>query len=253
VKTGIRRQVLWCAAGFALLANAVTAQVKSPSQKPGVGVKPAAPAAYPAALLKPETLTAKAPESFDVRFVTSKGAFTVRVTRAWAPNGADRFYNLVRNRFYDGASFFRVVQGFVVQFGLSAHPDVSKAWRDANIQDDPVTQSNKKGFLTYAMRGANTRTTQLFINLGDNSRLDAMGFSPFGEVTEGMEVVEQLYSGYGDGAPRGNGPAQNLIQERGSAYLEKEFPQLDSVRTARVVPPPASGAAKRPASKNPQP
>lgn len=226
------------------------AQVKAPTQKPGAGVRAAAPA-YPAALLKPETLTAKAPETFEVRFVTGKGPFTVKVTRAWAPNGADRFYNLVRNRFYDGASFFRVVQGFVVQFGLSAHPEVSKAWREANIPDDPVVQSNKKGFVTYAMRGPNTRTTQLFINLGDNSRLDAMGFAPFGEVTQGMEVVEQLYSGYGDGAPRGNGPAQNLIQEQGKAYLDKEFPLLDSIRTARIVPPIAGAAAKRPAAKNP--
>jgi peptidyl-prolyl cis-trans isomerase A (cyclophilin A) len=238
--------------GTALLATAVAAQEKSPTQKPGAGVKPAATRAYPAALLKPETLTTKAPEEFHVRFVTSKGPFTVKVTRAWAPNGADRFYNLVRNRFYDGASFFRVVQGFVVQFGLSAHPDVSKAWREARIQDDPVVQSNKRGFLTYAMAGANTRTTQLFINLVDNTRLDGMGFAPFGEVTSGMEIVEQLYSGYGDGAPRGNGPQQGLIQERGRDYLAKDFPLLDSIRTARIVPPMArSGAAKQPPAKNP--
>jgi peptidyl-prolyl cis-trans isomerase A (cyclophilin A) len=238
--------------GTALLATAVAAQEKSPTQKPGAGVKLAASRAYPAALLKPETLTTKAPEEFHVRFVTSKGPFTVKVTRAWAPNGADRFYNLVRNRFYDGASFFRVVQGFVVQFGLSAHPEVSKAWREARIQDDPVVQSNKKGFVTYAMAGANTRTTQLFINLVDNTRLDAMGFAPFGEVTSGMEVVEQLYSGYGDGAPRGNGPQQGLIQERGKEYLAKDFPLLDSIRTARIVPAPARPAAKRPAAeKNP--
>jgi peptidyl-prolyl cis-trans isomerase A (cyclophilin A) len=226
------------------------AQTKTPTPAPGAGARQMAPA-YPPVLLKPETLTAKAPETFHVRFNTTKGAFTVKVTRAWAPNGADRFYNLVRNRFYDGASFFRVVQGFVVQFGLSAHPDVSKAWREANIPDDPVVQSNKKGFLTYAMRGPNTRTTQLFINLTDNARLDAMGFAPFGEVIQGMEIVEQLYSGYGDGAPRGNGPAQNLIQEQGRAYLEKEFPLLDSIRSARIVPPAASGSAQRPAAKNP--
>jgi peptidyl-prolyl cis-trans isomerase A (cyclophilin A) len=234
------------------MAASATAQVKSPTQKPGAGVKPAAPRAYPAALLKPETLTTKAPEEFHVRFVSSKGPFTVKVTRAWAPNGADRFYNLVRNRFYDGASFFRVVQGFVVQFGLSAHPEVSKAWREARIQDDPVVQSNKKGFLTYAMAGPNTRTTQLFINLVDNTRLDPMGFAPFGEVTSGMEIVEQLYSGYGDGAPRGNGPQQGMIQERGREYLAKDFPLLDSIRTARIVPPMArSGAAKQPPAKNP--
>lgn len=233
-----------------LACTGAMAQTKTPAPTPGAAARQAAPA-FPPALLKPETLTAKAPETFHVRFITTKGAFTVKVTRAWAPHGADRFYNLVRNRFYDGASFFRVVQGFVVQFGLSAHPQVSKAWREANIPDDPVVQSNKKGFLTYAMRGPNTRTTQLFINLTDNARLDAMGFAPFGEVTQGMEVVEQLYSGYGEGAPRGNGPAQNLIQEQGRAYLEKEFPLLDSIRSARILPRATSGAAQRPPAKNP--
>jgi peptidyl-prolyl cis-trans isomerase A (cyclophilin A) len=235
-----------------MLGAGAAAQVKSPTQKPGAGAKPAVALKYPAVLLSPGKLTAKAPEEFTVRFNTTKGSFTVKVTRAWAPNGADRFYNLVRNNFYDGASFFRVVQGFVVQFGLSAHPEVSKAWRDASIQDDPVVQSNKKGFLTYAMRGPNTRTTQLFISLVDNARLDAMGFAPFGEVTQGMEVVEQLYSGYGDGAPRGNGPQQGLIQDRGSEYLAKDFPLLDSIRTARIMRSPTRGAAaKRPAAKTP--
>lgn len=246
-KKGLR---VLCSGVLVLVGAGAMAQTKAPAPAPSAGVRQAAPA-FPPALLKPESLTAKAPETFQVRFITTKGAFTVKVTRAWAPNGADRFFNLVRNRFYDGASFFRVVQGFVVQFGLSPHPEVSKAWREANIPDDPVVQSNKKGFLTYAMRGPNTRTTQLFINLTDNARLDAMGFAPFGEVTQGMEVVEQLYSGYGDGAPRGNGPAQNLIQEQGRAYLEKEFPLLDSIRSARILPPAASGAAQRPPAKNP--
>ncbi len=238
------------AAATMVLAASVAAQTKSPTQKAGSGIHAAASAAYPAALLKPETLTAKAPEVFEVKFITSKGEFMVKVTRAWAPNGADRFYNLVRSRFYDGASFFRVVPGFVAQFGLSAHPAVSKAWSAARIQDDPVAQSNKKGSLTYAMAGPNTRTTQLFINLADNARLDGMGFSPFGEVTQGMEVVEQLYSGYGDGAPRGSGPGQDLIQGQGRAYLEKEFPLLDSIQTARIVSPIRQSApAKRPPAK----
>lgn len=218
------------------LATGVMAQSKAPAKK----AAGASNAPYPAALLKPATLAAKAPEVFEVKFVTTKGDFTVKVTRAWAPQGADRFYNLVQNNFYDGAAFFRVVrepQPFVVQFGLSPFPDVSKAWMGARIQDDPVVKSNTRGFVTYAMAGANTRTTQLFINLGDNSRLDAMAFSPFGEVTQGMEVVDQLYAGYGEGAPRGKGPRQDLIQTQGKAYLEKDFPLLDTIKSARIVTP----------------
>lgn len=231
-------RMLWGVIAAIALAGGVPAQTKAPAKKAPSTKAPAA--SYPAALLKPATLTAKAPEEFEVQFVTTKGDFTVKVTRAWAPRGADRFYNLVQNKFYDGAAFFRVVrepQPFVVQFGLSPYPDVSKAWMGARIQDDPVVKSNTRGFVTYAMAGANTRTTQLFINLGDNSRLDAMAFSPFGEVTQGMEVVDQLYAGYGEGAPRGNGPRQDLIQTQGKAYLEKDFPLLDTIKSARIVAP----------------
>ncbi len=218
------------------LVTGVSAQTKAPAKK----AASASNAPYPAALLKPAALTAKAPEVFEVKFATTKGDFTINVTRAWSPQGADRFYNLVLNKFYDGAAFFRVVrepQPFVVQFGISPYPDVSKAWMGARIQDDPVVKSNTRGFVTYAMAGANTRTTQLFINLGDNSRLDAMAFSPFGEVTQGMEVVDQLYAGYGEGAPRGKGPRQDLIQTQGKAYLEKDFPLLDTIKSARIVTP----------------
>jgi len=159
----------------------------------------------------------------------------VEVTRAWAPLGADRFYNLVKNHFYDGAAFFRVLPGFVAQFGLNANPDVSRVWASANIKDDPVTQSNLAGSLTFATAGPNTRTTQLFINLADNQNLDGMGFAPFGKVIEGMDVVQQFYSGYGEGAPRGRGPDQGRLANEGKAYLDKNFPLLDSIKTAVIV------------------
>jgi peptidyl-prolyl cis-trans isomerase A (cyclophilin A) len=186
-------------------------------------------------LLNPSALTSKAPDVFDVKFTTTKGEFVVQVTRAWAPLGADRFYNLAGNKFFDDASFFRVLSGFVVQFGLSAEPQVSKVWRTAMIKDDPVTQSNRPGYVTFATAGLNTRTTQVFINLGNNAQLDSMGFAPFGLVTQGMEVVKQLYSGYGEGAPSGRGPDQGAVSSQGKAYLDKNFPNLDSVRSASVI------------------
>jgi len=194
------------------------------------------------ALLQPTTLRAKAPAEYDVKFVTTAGEFTVKVTRAWAPNGADRFYNLVRHHFYDGAAFFRVLPGFMAQFGLSAYPEVSKVWENANIKDDPIVQSNHRGFLSFATAGPNTRTTQVFINYGNNEALDKSGFSAFAVVTEGMEVVDKLYNGYGEGAPEGHGPAQDLIGSRGRAYLEKGFPKLDTIRSATLVPGAESSA-----------
>jgi len=181
-------------------------------------------------LLHPGTLNAKAPEEYTVKFVTTRGDFTVKVKREWAPLGADRFYNLAKHHFFDGAAFFRVVPGFVVQFGLSADPAVSAAWQKATFKDDPVKQSNHKGFLTFATAGPNTRTTQLFINLGDNARLDSMGFSAFGQVSEGMDVVEHIYSGYGER------PDQGAITNQGKAYLDKNFPKLDSVKSTVVTP-----------------
>ena len=179
---------------------------------------------------------ARAPDTFQVRFETSKGPFTVEVVRDWAPRGADRFYELVHDKFFDDARFFRVVKGFVVQFGIHKDPEVSARWRQLQFVDDPVKQSNKRGYLSYATSGPNTRTTQVFINLADNARLDARGFAPFGRVTEGMEVVDKLYAGYGDSPPMGYyGPDQNKIEAEGNAYLERSFPRLDSVKTARVV------------------
>lgn len=183
------------------------------------------------ALLKPGLLREKAPETLDVKFTTTKGEFTVRVTRAWAPIGADRFYNLVKKGYYDGCSLFRVVPNFVVQFGISGHPTLNRAWMNARIQDDPRKQQNKKGTITFATGGPNTRTTQVFINLGDNTFLDSQGFSPFGEVTAGMDVVRKLYSGYGESTTN----RQGEIYQQGNAFLAKNFPKLDSITTAKIV------------------
>ena len=176
-----------------------------------------------------------APETFKAKFETSKGNFVVEVRREWAPKGADRFHELVTQGYYDGVRFFRIISGFMAQFGIHGDPKTAAAWRDKRIQDDPVKQSNKRGYLTYAMAGPNTRTTQLFINFGDNSVLDGQGFSPFGRVVQGMEVVDDLHSGYGEGAPRGRGPDQGRLQRDGNSYLEKDFPKLDYVVRATVV------------------
>ena len=176
----------------------------------------------------------QAPASYKVKFDTSKGVFAVQVTRAWAPQGADRFYNLVKSGFYDNVRFFRVISGFMVQFGINGDPATMSKWREAQIKDDPVTQSNKRGFITFAMAGPNTRTSQVFINFGDNSRLDTDGFSPFGRVISGMEVVDALNPEYGEGAPRGRGPDQGRLQREGNAYLAKEYPRMDFVKKATI-------------------
>jgi peptidyl-prolyl cis-trans isomerase A (cyclophilin A) len=186
-------------------------------------------------LSNPATLNQQAPAVYKAKFDTSKGTFVVEVNRDWAPNGADRFYNLVSNGFYDNARFFRVIDGFMVQFGINGDPNLSAVWRNANIKDDPVKQSNARGTVTFATAGPNTRTTQVFINFGDNAGLDGQGFSPFGKVVSGMEVVDSLYSGYGEGAPHGNGPDQGGIQQYGNAYLQKSFPKLDYIEKATIV------------------
>jgi cyclophilin family peptidyl-prolyl cis-trans isomerase len=185
-------------------------------------------------LANPSALRETAPATYKARFETSKGAFVIDVRREWAPNGADRFYNLVKNGFYDGVRFFRVLDGFMAQFGINGDPKISAAWREARIQDDPVRQSNRRGFVTYAMAGPNTRTSQIFINYGDNSALDRQNFSPFGQVSSGMNVVDALYNGYGEGAPRGQGPDQGRVQMEGNAYLAKNFPRLDYVKKATI-------------------
>jgi len=182
----------------------------------------------------PAELAASAPDSFKVLFQTSKGAFTVQAFRAWAPVGVDRFHYLTKNNYYDGVRFFRVLPNFVVQFGIHGDPKISDAWRSRSIPDDKVMQSNQAGFVTYAMGGPNTRTTQLFINKRDNGRLDSLGFAPIGKVIDGMHVVEQLYGGYGEGG-RGGGPDQEAIRLQGNGYLDRMFPRLDSIVTARVI------------------
>jgi peptidyl-prolyl cis-trans isomerase A (cyclophilin A) len=193
----------------------------------------AAPA-FAQGLSNPAALTERAPPLYKAKFDTSKGVFVVEVHRDWAPRGADRFYNLVKHGFYDNARFFRVISGFMVQFGISGNPKVSAVWHDANINDDPVRQSNRRGFITYATAGPNTRTTQVFINYANNAALDRQGFAPFGKVTSGMQVVDALYSGYGEGAPQGNGPDQDLVQREGNAYLASRFPKLDFIRKATI-------------------
>lgn len=199
-----------------------------------LGVHPA-PAASNPKLADPAALNEKAPETYRARFTTSKGDFVIEVTRAWAPNGADRFYNLVANGFFDDCRFFRVVYGFMAQFGIHGDPAISSVWRGARIPDDPVQQSNKRGYVTFATSGPNTRTTQVFINFVDrNSTLDSQGFAPFGKVVEGMEVVDKLFSGYGEAAPQGHGPDQNRIQKEGNAYLAKSFAKLDSIKKATI-------------------
>jgi peptidyl-prolyl cis-trans isomerase A (cyclophilin A) len=182
----------------------------------------------------PAALREQAPPVYKAKFDTTKGAFVVEVHRDWAPNGADRFYNLVKNGFYDNVRFFRVISGFMVQFGISGDPKVSAPWREARISDDPVKQSNKRGFITYAMAGPNTRTSQVFINFGDNSSLDSQGFSPFGRIVSGMEVVDKLNPEYGEGAPRGRGPDQGRLQAEGNAYLTRDFGRMDYVKKATI-------------------
>ena len=191
--------------------------------------------AYNPLLLTPDALDETAPDVFQARFETSKGDFVIEAHRGWSVNGADRFYNLVAGGYFDNVRFFRAVAGFVVQFGIHGDPDVSAVWREQRILDDRVVMSNTRGFVSYAKGDPNTRTTQVFVNLGDNSRLDEMGFSPFGQVVEGMDIVDQLHSAYGDGPPRGRGPDQREIFRSGNDYLSKSFPDLDFVRRATIV------------------
>ena len=219
---------LLCALGLFCAAVAITqAEDAKKDEKP---------AAAQADYTDPAKLTAKAPETFRVQFDTTKGKFIVEVTRSLSPNGADRFYNLVRSGFFKDIAFFRVIPGFMCQFGIHGDPAVSAKWREANIPDDPVKGSNTRGTITFATAGPNTRTTQLFINFGDNANLDGMGFSPFGIVIEGMDVVDKINGEYGEGAPRGRGPFQGRVQMEGNAYLKKDFPNLDYIKSATLVP-----------------
>jgi peptidyl-prolyl cis-trans isomerase A (cyclophilin A) len=195
------------------------------------GAAGARSAGPPPTLLHPAKLTARAPETFSATFRTSKGSFVVTVHRAWAPRGADRFYNLVKNHFYDGQKIFRVVRHFVVQFGISPYPQVSAAWASADIRDDPAPgRHNVRGTIAFASAGPNTRTTQVFVNTADNVRLDGYGFTPFGAVTSGMKTVDSLYGGYGDRPT----PHQAEMAQQGNAYFRKHWPKLDTILFAHI-------------------
>jgi peptidyl-prolyl cis-trans isomerase A (cyclophilin A) len=208
-------------------AESSSASPSAPAPAPGPS-GPLASVLHPD-LLDPSKASQKAPDVYKAKFTTTKGDFIVEVHRDWSPSGADRFYNLVRMGFFDDVRFFRNVPGFMVQFGLSGDPAVNRKWLNANIPDDPVRQSNKKGFVTFAQTGApNTRDTQVFVNFGDNSRLDDK-FAPFGQVVQGMDVVDSFFNGYGES------PNQGAIQMQGNAYLDVRFPKLDGVKHAEIV------------------
>ena len=188
-----------------------------------------------AKLSNPAALTEVAPATFKANFNTSQGLFVVTVHKDWAPKGADRFFNLVKSGYFDDIRFFRVIPNFMAQFGIHGTPSVSAAWTSARITDDPVKQSNKRGFVTFATAGPNTRTTQLFVNFGDNVGLDKQGFAPFGEVTTGMDVVDKLFSGYGEIYQRKDFELPRFMSE-GNAYMNKAFPKMDYVKTATIAP-----------------
>jgi len=226
-------------------SSAATAASSTPAPTPPPLPSPPPPVPTPSGplastvhpvLLDPSNAKDTAPAVFKAKFTTTKGDFVVEVHRDWAPNGADRFYNLVKLGFYDDTRFFRAVDGFMVQFGISGDPAVSAKWQDKGIPDEPGKQSNKRGFITYAQTNApGSRTTQIFINTVDNARLDGMHFVPFAQVVQGMEVVDSLYKGYGEGAPMGAGPDQGRIQSQGNAYLDTKFPKLDGIKRAEIV------------------
>ena len=242
--------IVLCTTLLAQTPASKSAASKSATSKTGTASKTGTPAAARPSLLNPASMHAKAPDLYKAQFTTTRGDFVVEVHREWAPLGADRFYNLVKNGYFTNAAFFRVVPGFIVQFGLNANPAVNKAWDNAKFADDPVKDSNHAGTLTFATAGPNTRTTQLFINLAENPRLDGMGFSPFGTITSGMDVVEKIYAGYGEQ------PDQEQITEHGAAYLTKSFPKLDVIKATVITSPlPAAPvhhtttpAAKKPAA-----
>ena len=184
-------------------------------------------------LKTPAALSEKAPDVYKAKFDSSAGAIVIEVHRDWAPLGADRFYNLVKNGYYDDIRFFRVLEGFMAQFGMSGDPAIQAVWGTTTFKDDPVKESNKRGFVTFAKSGApNSRSTQLFINFADNAPLDAQGFAPIGKVVSGMEAVDKLYAGYG----RNNVPDQGKITAQGNKYLMAEYPKLDYIKKATIEP-----------------
>jgi peptidyl-prolyl cis-trans isomerase A (cyclophilin A) len=222
-----RKHVSALLALLALQLIPVACQDKTPPEKPPLAAVPTP--------LPPVAADAASPDSFRVKFATTKGDFTVDVTRAWAPRGADRFYRLVTDGYFKDIRFFRVLPGFMAQFGASGNPELNARMASLQIPDDPVTQSNKRGMVTFAMAGPNTRSNQFFINYGDNARLDSQGFPPFGKVVDGMKAVDALYGGYGEGAPNGAGPSQDSIRTKGNEYLQRAFPKLDYIKSATIV------------------
>jgi cyclophilin family peptidyl-prolyl cis-trans isomerase len=228
--------LLACGAGPTPMPEAPVAAATSPTGEATPSLPPAVQ--HAPAELDPSLATARAPEEFLADFTTTRGDFVVEVHRSWAPNGADRFYNLVKLGFYDDTRFFRAIPDFMVQFGMPGSPKVALLWHNASIPDDPVTQSNLRGFMSFAQTGRpNSRTTQVFICYTNHPRLDASGFAPFAKVTRGMDVVDALYKGYGEGAPSGDGPSQDRIASEGNAYLDREFPKLDRILSTRIVGP----------------
>jgi peptidyl-prolyl cis-trans isomerase A (cyclophilin A) len=220
---------LWICAASALLLSGLTGVAQDKPETKAPETKPAAAAAK-ADLTDPSKLTEKAPDTFKVKFDTTKGAFTVEVTRSLTPHGADRFYNLVKAGYFKDIAFFRVIPGFMAQFGMSGDPKLTAIWNHAGIQDDPVKGSNTRGTITYAQTGApNSRGAQFFINYGNNSRLDADRFAPFGKVIEGMDVVDKINAEYGES------PDQQSIEHEGNTYLKKNFPNLDYIKSATLL------------------
>jgi peptidyl-prolyl cis-trans isomerase A (cyclophilin A) len=233
--------IVLCSSLLAQAPASKSADSKGAASKGAATSKTGAPAARPS-LTNPASLHAKAPDVFKAQFTTSKGDIVLEIHRDWAPLGADRFYNLVKNGFFTNTAFFRVVPGFMVQFGLAANPAVNKAWETANIKDDPVKQSNKRGMVTFAKTSLpNSRSTQLYINFGDNAGLDPQGFAPIGSVVEGMDIVDKIYAGYGER------PEQDKIIDQGDAYIAKNFPMIDKIKMAKILPaePAAAPADKK--------
>lgn len=228
-------------------------QAKAPeADKPAAEAPAPAARETPAHLTNPGLATRQAPDRYAVALETTKGTLHIDVRRDWAPLGADRFYNLVRLGFFEDVAFFRVLDRFVAQSGLHGDPAVNTAWRDARIQDDPVKESNTAGMVTFATSGPHSRTTQFFINTGDNVGLDRMGFAPFGRVRE-LDLARSLHSGYGEGAPSGRGPMQSRIQREGNAYLREQFPDLDYIKSATIASEVRAPAKQRPLPPPKQP
>jgi peptidyl-prolyl cis-trans isomerase A (cyclophilin A) len=203
------------------------------AEAPKEVVAPAAMAGE-VSLNDPSTATLTAPATYTLDVVTTKGDFVIDVHRDWAPNGADRLFNLAKSGFYSDVAFFRAIDNFMVQFGIHGDPSVSGVWKKARIKDDPAKESNTRGRVTFATAGPNTRTTQMFVNYKNNAMLDNQGFTPVGEVSEGMDIVDSLYKGYGEGAPRGRGPSQPRMQGEGNTYLKADFPELDYIVSMTV-------------------